>query len=34
VLRVAWTIVDTDGRSSPTSDDVTEAAQLRLGEAL
>jgi magnesium chelatase family protein len=34
VLRVAWTIVDTDGRSSPTSDDVMEAAQLRLGEAL
>jgi magnesium chelatase family protein len=34
ILRVAWSIVDRDGRTSPTADDVMEAAQLRLGEAL
>ncbi len=33
VLRIAWTIVDIDGRSSPTSGDIEEACQLRTGEA-
>jgi magnesium chelatase family protein len=33
VLRIAWTIVDLDGRSSPTRDDIEEAYQLRSGEA-
>jgi magnesium chelatase family protein len=32
VLRVAWSIVDLDGRSSPTRDDVSEALQLRSGD--
>lgn len=32
VLRVAWTIVDVDGRTSPTREDVNEAVQLRTGE--
>jgi magnesium chelatase family protein len=31
VLRIAWTIVDIDGRVSPTADDVEEALQLRTG---
>jgi magnesium chelatase family protein len=31
VLRVAWTIVDLDGRSTPDADDINEALQLRLG---
>ena len=33
VLRLAWTIVDIDGRACPTRDDVAEAVQLRMGEA-
>jgi magnesium chelatase family protein len=33
VLRIAWTIVDIDGRSAPTRDDVAEALELRTGEA-
>ena len=33
VLRIAWTIVDIDGRSSPTRGDIEEACQLRTGEA-
>jgi magnesium chelatase family protein len=32
VLRTAWTIVDIDGRTSPTADDVREALELRTGE--
>jgi magnesium chelatase family protein len=32
VLRLAWTIVDIDGRSAPDRDDVAEALQLRTGE--
>jgi magnesium chelatase family protein len=32
VLRIAWTIVDLDGRSVPTYSDVDEALQLRIGE--
>jgi magnesium chelatase family protein len=31
VLRVAWTIVDVDGRTAPTKGDVDEAVQLRIG---
>jgi len=33
VLRVAWTIVDLDGRITPDKDDVSEALDLRMGEA-
>ncbi|WP_306212017.1 YifB family Mg chelatase-like AAA ATPase [Actinoplanes sp. RD1] len=33
VLRLAWTIADLDGRDTPTSLDVAEAAQLRMGDA-
>jgi magnesium chelatase family protein len=33
VLRVAWTIVDIDGRDSPRAQDVMEAYQLREGES-
>ena len=33
VLRTAWTIVDIDGRTSPSADDVREALELRTGEA-
>jgi magnesium chelatase family protein len=33
VLRVAWSIVDCDGRNSPTKADVDEALQLRTGES-
>jgi len=32
VLRVAWTIVDIDGRAVPTAEDIEEAYQLRTGE--
>jgi predicted ATPase with chaperone activity len=32
VLGVAWSIVDLDGRTSPTRDDVSEALELRTGE--
>jgi len=32
VLRCAWTIVDLDGRSGPTRDDVAEALELRTGD--
>ncbi len=32
VLRIAWTIVDIDGRSRPTNADIEEACQLRTGE--
>jgi magnesium chelatase family protein len=32
VLRIAWSIVDLDGRTSPTRDDVNEALELRTGE--
>jgi magnesium chelatase family protein len=32
VLRVAWSIVDLEGRSSPTRDDVAEALELRTGD--
>jgi magnesium chelatase family protein len=32
VLRIAWSIVDLDGRSAPTRDDVSEALQLRTGD--
>jgi magnesium chelatase family protein len=32
VLRLAWSIVDLEGRSTPTRDDVSEALQLRTGE--
>jgi magnesium chelatase family protein len=32
VLRIAWTIVDLDGRTVPTYSDVDEALQLRIGE--
>jgi len=32
VLRIAWSIVDLDGRASPTRDDVSEALELRTGE--
>jgi len=32
VLRIAWSIVDLEGRSTPTRDDVSEALQLRTGE--
>jgi magnesium chelatase family protein len=31
ILRVAWTIVDIDGRTCPTKADVDEAAELRNG---
>ncbi len=31
VLRIAWTIVDLDGRTAPTRADVDEALQLRIG---
>ncbi len=34
VLRVAWTIVDIDGRTSPDKQDVREALQLRTGETV
>jgi len=33
VLRIAWSIVDVSGRSSPTRDDVNEALELRTGVA-
>jgi magnesium chelatase family protein len=33
VLRIAWTIVDLDGRSVPTKSDVDEALELRIGGA-
>jgi magnesium chelatase family protein len=33
VLRIAWTIVDLDGRSQPVKSDVDEALQLRTGAA-
>ena len=33
VLRVAWTIVDLDGRIAPDKRDVSEALDLRMGEA-
>jgi magnesium chelatase family protein len=32
VLRIAWTIVDLEGRTIPTKSDVDEALQLRIGE--
>ena len=32
VLRIAWSIVDLDGRTLPTRDDVNEALELRTGE--
>jgi magnesium chelatase family protein len=32
VLRIAWSIVDLDGRAVPTRDDVNEALELRTGE--
>ena len=32
VLRIAWTIVDLDGRTVPTKSDVDEALQLRIGD--
>ncbi|HEX6873652.1 MAG TPA: YifB family Mg chelatase-like AAA ATPase [Micromonosporaceae bacterium] len=32
VLRIAWSIVDIDGRTSPSRADVDEAVQLRTGE--
>jgi magnesium chelatase family protein len=32
VLRIAWSIVDLDGRGVPTRDDVNEALELRTGE--
>jgi magnesium chelatase family protein len=32
VLRIAWSIVDLDGRASPTRADVSEALELRTGE--
>ncbi len=34
VLRLAWSIVDIDGRSHPTPDDVAEAMELRSGGRL
>jgi magnesium chelatase family protein len=33
VLKVAWSIVDIDGRAVPTADDVEEAYELRTGQA-
>jgi magnesium chelatase family protein len=33
VLRVCWSIVDVDGRASPTRQDVDEALELRTGDA-
>ena len=33
VLRIAWTIVDLQGRTLPTKDDIDEALQLRTGES-
>jgi magnesium chelatase family protein len=33
VLRIAWTIVDLQGRALPTKDDIDEALQLRTGES-
>ena len=33
VLRVAWSIVDIDGRSAPDGGDIAEALQLRTGAA-
>jgi magnesium chelatase family protein len=33
VLRIAWSIVDLDGRTVPTKSDVDEALELRMGEA-
>jgi magnesium chelatase family protein len=32
VLRIAWTIVDADGRDSPNRQDVAEAYELRVGD--
>jgi magnesium chelatase family protein len=34
VLRIAWTIVDVDGRTVPTASDVDEAIQLRVGDGV
>jgi magnesium chelatase family protein len=34
VLRLAWSIVDIDGRSSPTRADVAEALELRIGSPI
>ncbi|AEV88143.1 hypothetical protein ACWT_7133 [Actinoplanes sp. SE50] len=34
VLRLAWTVADLDGRGRPSTDDVSEALQLRTGENL
>src|SRR5690606_7195038 len=33
VLRVAWTIVDLDGRPTPNKSDINEAIDLRTGES-